>query len=354
MRPLDRCRLAHDHQTVRDVLVQVGRPGRRTGAVMLTGHDGRLTGIFTDSDLARLFESHRDAAIDQPIWRVMSSHPTTIPHQALMGQALEIFARQKISELPVVDPCHRPCGLIDITDVIEMLPHPERRPQTSRNRSFRRPRTRRWIATEPWSSVFQNNRVTCRVLTPRREMAGDLTLTEALGMKLETRCRNIELILVDVDGVLTDGGVAFDNQGIEIKQFHVRDGLGIKLWQRAGYQIGLITSRTSHILKLRAAELGVEHLRQGFEEKLPAARQIMQQLELAPEQVCFIGDDLPDLAVMNAVSLGVAVADAAPEVVAAADYVCQLGGGKGAVREAIEMILKAKGRWDDLVQKYQS
>ena len=95
-------------------------------------------------------------------------------------------------------------------------------------------------------------------------------------MKLDARCNTIELILADVDGVLTDGGVIFDNQGIEIKRFHARDGLGIKLWQRAGFPFGLITARTSHIVKLRAAELGIEHLRQGFEEKLPAAREIMQ------------------------------------------------------------------------------
>ena len=170
-------------------------------------------------------------------------------------------------------------------------------------------------------------------------------------MKLDARCNTIELILTDVDGVLTDGGVIFDNQGIEIKRFHARDGLGIKLWQRAGFPFGLITARTSHIVKLRAAELGIEHLRQGFEEKLPAAREIMQQLDIAAEQVCFIGDDLPDVAVMQAVGLGVAVADAVEEVKTAAGYVTKLNGGQGAVRETIELILKAKGRWDDLVQK---
>jgi YrbI family 3-deoxy-D-manno-octulosonate 8-phosphate phosphatase len=171
-------------------------------------------------------------------------------------------------------------------------------------------------------------------------------------MKLDSRCIAIELILADVDGVLTDGGIIYDNQGIEIKRFHARDGLGIKLWQRAGFQFGLITSRTSHLVKLRAAELGIEHLRQGFEEKLPAAREVMRQLGVTDQQVCFIGDDLPDLAVMQSVGLGVAVADAAAEVKGAAGYVTKRGGGSGAVRETIELVLKAKGRWDDLVQKY--
>ena len=172
-------------------------------------------------------------------------------------------------------------------------------------------------------------------------------------MKLETRCQAVELILSDVDGVLTDGGVIFDNQGIEIKKFHIRDGLGIKLWQRAGYKFGIVTARNSHIVKVRAAELGIDIIRQGFEDKLPTIREIMSQLRIAPDQVCFIGDDLTDLAAINLVGLGVAVADASAEVCAAADYVTRLGGGKGAVRETIELILKAKNRWVDLIRKYQ-
>jgi YrbI family 3-deoxy-D-manno-octulosonate 8-phosphate phosphatase len=173
-------------------------------------------------------------------------------------------------------------------------------------------------------------------------------------MKLDARCRKIDFLLADVDGVLTDGGLTFDNQGIEIKQFHVHDGLGITLWHRAGYDFGLITSRTSHIVKLRAAELGIDHVRQGFDDKLPAAREMMQQLQREPEQVCFIGDDLPDLSIMQTVGLAVAVADAVAEVQSAAHYVTKVGGGRGAVRETIELILKAQGRWGDLVRKFQS
>lgn len=122
MRPLERCRIADQDQTVRQVLIQVGRPGRRTGAVMLTGKEGRLTGIFTDSDLARLFESHRDTAVDQPIREVMSCDPTTVSREAMMNLAVEVFVQKKISELPVVDSRYRPCGLIDITDVVGLLP----------------------------------------------------------------------------------------------------------------------------------------------------------------------------------------------------------------------------------------
>jgi YrbI family 3-deoxy-D-manno-octulosonate 8-phosphate phosphatase len=173
-------------------------------------------------------------------------------------------------------------------------------------------------------------------------------------MKLEQRCQQVELILADVDGVLTGGQIVFDNEGIESKHFHIRDGLGIKLWQRAGYRFGLITGRSSHIVKIRAAELDVELVRQTAEEKLPVAQEMVAGLGLEWRQACYIGDDLPDLPVMRAVGLGVAVADACAEVRAAAHYVTDLRGGEGAVRETIELILKAQRRWDDLIQKYTS
>lgn len=173
-------------------------------------------------------------------------------------------------------------------------------------------------------------------------------------MHFADRCREIQLILSDVDGVLTDGGISFDNQGVELKRFHIRDGLGIKLWQRAGFQFGLLTSRSSQIVKVRAAELGIQLVHQGREHKLPAAREILLDLQLEPHQACYLGDDLPDLPVIRWVGLGVAVADAAPEVKAAARHVTACPGGKGAVREAIETILKAQGRWDELMHFYQA
>jgi 3-deoxy-D-manno-octulosonate 8-phosphate phosphatase (KDO 8-P phosphatase) len=171
-------------------------------------------------------------------------------------------------------------------------------------------------------------------------------------MKLEDRCKAIELLLVDVDGVMTNGHVVFDNQGIETKHFHIRDGLGIKLWQRAGYRFGLVTGRSSHIVKVRAAELGVDIVRQTAEDKLSATLEILQQLGLSLSQLAYVGDDLPDLPVVRAAGLGVAVADACPELRAAAQTVTTLRGGEGAVRETIEMILKAQRRWDELLQKY--
>lgn len=168
-----------------------------------------------------------------------------------------------------------------------------------------------------------------------------------MAIKDADRSKPIRLILSDVDGVLTDGSIIWDNQGIESKVFHVRDGLGIKLWQKAGFSFGLLTSRNSQIVKLRAVELGIEIVRQGFSEKLPAAREILKAAKISPDEVCYIGDDLPDLAVMYEVGLPVAVADAAAEVRQAAAWVTTSPGGRGAVRELVERLLKGKGRWEE-------
>ncbi len=122
MRPLDECRVAWEGKTVRDVFVDLGRPGRRTGAIMLTDQDGALTGLFTDSDLARLLETRRDRAIDGPIRDVMTHRPKTVCTGSSMGEALGLLAERKISELPVTDEQGRPLGLLDITDVVGLLP----------------------------------------------------------------------------------------------------------------------------------------------------------------------------------------------------------------------------------------
>ncbi len=171
-------------------------------------------------------------------------------------------------------------------------------------------------------------------------------------MTIDDLCRPIELILSDVDGVLTDGGIIYDNEGIETKKFHVRDGLGIRLWQRAGHRFGIITARNSHIVKVRSTELGIDLVRQGSSEKLTTANEVINQLGLTPQQVCYIGDDLTDRPVIRMAGLGATVADASEEILEEAELVTKLPGGQGAVRELIERILKAQGRWGDLIQKY--
>src|SRR5437763_14383292 len=148
-------------------------------------------------------------------------------------------------------------------------------------------------------------------------------------MTLAQRCQPIELILSDVDGVLTDGSIVNDNQGIETKRFFVRDGLGIRLWQRAGGKFGLITARSSHIVKVRAAELGIEIVRQASEQKRTITEQVAAELGLPPQKICYLGDDLPDLAAMQHVGLAVPVGDACTEVSEAAQYVTPAVGVPG-------------------------
>ena len=172
-------------------------------------------------------------------------------------------------------------------------------------------------------------------------------------MKLDARMQAIRLILSDVDGVMTDGLITYDNQGIETKSFHVRDGMGIKLWQRSGHHFGILTARTSHIVKLRASELGVEIVRQGFEDKLPVAIKVYKTLGLTPEQVCYIGDDLTDIRVLKHVGLAVTVADGADDLRSVAHYTTKKNGGKGAIRELIEMILKSQKRWNERLQDFE-
>jgi 3-deoxy-D-manno-octulosonate 8-phosphate phosphatase (KDO 8-P phosphatase) len=157
----------------------------------------------------------------------------------------------------------------------------------------------------------------------------------------------IRMILSDVDGVMTDGRIVLDNMGVETKSFHVRDGLGIKLWMQCGFQFGILTSRSSQIVKLRAKELGISIVRQGFEEKLPAAKEIFVSQKIDPSEVCYIGDDLPDVSVLKSVGLAVTVADAPQEVKAIAKWTLQTPGGHGAIRELVERLLKAKGLWEE-------
>jgi YrbI family 3-deoxy-D-manno-octulosonate 8-phosphate phosphatase len=159
------------------------------------------------------------------------------------------------------------------------------------------------------------------------------------------------MILSDVDGVMTDGSIVIDNSGVETKSFHVRDGLGVKLWQQAGFQFGILTSRNSRIVKIRAAELGISVVRQGFEDKLVAAQEIFASLQIQPQEVCYIGDDLPDIPVLTHVGLSVTVSDGTEEVKAVSKWVLNAGGGCGAIRELVERLLKAKGRWEDCLPR---
>ncbi len=161
--------------------------------------------------------------------------------------------------------------------------------------------------------------------------------------------QSITCIITDVDGVMTDGRIIYDGAGLETKQFHVRDGLGIKLWISAGFQFGILTSRQSDIVAQRAGELGIGHVRQGASNKLSIAQQMFAEIGCDASQVCYIGDDLPDIAVMKQVGLSAAPADAAVDVSGVADWKLRRRGGKGVLRELIERLLRAQQRWEELL-----
>lgn len=167
------------------------------------------------------------------------------------------------------------------------------------------------------------------------------------------RLARVRLLVLDCDGVLTDGGVTLSSAGVESKTFNIRDGLGIRAWQRAGGRTGIVTGRSSPIVGLRAAELGIEFVRQGIDDKLAAVGEILGACGLSWEEAAYVGDDLPDLPVVERCGLGVAVADACPELIAAADLVTGRAGGHGAVRELVERLLAARGGWEAVVAGYR-
>jgi 3-deoxy-D-manno-octulosonate 8-phosphate phosphatase (KDO 8-P phosphatase) len=168
---------------------------------------------------------------------------------------------------------------------------------------------------------------------------------------LQQRCAAVALLVADVDGVLTDGGIVHGGGGLELKAFHVRDGSGLKLWHQAGKRTALLTGRSSAAVDVRAAELGIEYVTQGASAKLPAYRELLERTGARPEEVCYVGDDLPDLPPLLRCGLAVAVADACAEVRADAHYVTLAPGGRGAVREAVELILRCQGHWQGLVAR---
>lgn len=169
---------------------------------------------------------------------------------------------------------------------------------------------------------------------------------------IQERAARIKLLLMDCDGVLTDGRIWILENGEDQKAFHTRDGLGIDLLHRAGLKSGIISGRTSSALERRAQSLGVSYLWQGRDDKRQAFADTLAQAQVTNEEVAFIGDDLTDLPLMGQSGLAVAVADAVADVRERAHYVTQANGGYGAVREVIELILRAQGRWDALVKSY--
>ncbi len=171
-------------------------------------------------------------------------------------------------------------------------------------------------------------------------------------MELRERALKIKLLLLDVDGVLTDGRLYYTSRGEEIKVFNVRDGLGIKLAQRAGIRIGVISGRNSEALINRLRELKVDEVHLGYNQKLPVLEDIINRLSLSLEEIAFLGDDYVDLPILRRVGFPMAVLDAPEEIKEHALYITNSKGGHGAVRDAIEFILKLRGQWEEVISQY--
>ena len=220
---------------------------------MLTDKAGRLTGLFTDSDLARLFEKRDEAALDRPMCTVMVAQPTTVPSGTRLGDAVALLAQRKFSELPVVDKKGRPLGLVDVTDVLGLKTEAEADVPSA-------------VAEESGVSGAKPQAVGCASLIEH------MSLTET--------CSKIELILSDVDGVMTDGGIHILDDGQQIVKFHIRDGMGVRLWREAGKRFGIVTGRKLESIRRRAADLWLDIVRLGIDDKLPEVDALAAELGL--------------------------------------------------------------------------
>lgn len=169
---------------------------------------------------------------------------------------------------------------------------------------------------------------------------------------LKEKAVKIKLVILDVDGVLTDGKIIYDSEGRELKAFNIHDGHGIKLLHTIGIKTAIITGRQSKVVEIRAAELGITDVYQKARDKKSVYRELLNRYQLMDENVAFIGDDLIDLSILKSVGFAVAVFNAVDEVKEYAHMITKRRGGEGAVREVIDFIIKAQGKWDRLIEGY--
>jgi len=167
------------------------------------------------------------------------------------------------------------------------------------------------------------------------------------------RAKKIKLVIFDVDGVMTDGTIVLDENGTESKFFNVRDGHGVKMLVRAGVQSAIITGRSSKVVEYRGKELGIQYIRQGALNKAEVMGLLLKETGVWPDEAAFMGDDLIDIPAMTMAGLAAAPSNAVSEIIEFAHIITDLEGGKGAVREFCEFILKAKGVWDDIIKRYK-
>lgn len=169
-------------------------------------------------------------------------------------------------------------------------------------------------------------------------------------ISIKAKVQKVKLLVLDVDGVLTDGKIVYDSAGREIKYFDVQDGYGVVLCRKAGLKVTILSARSAKPVTQRAKDLKIDRVYQNAYPKITRYEEMLKDFHLKDEEVCFVGDDLPDLAVLKRVGFAVAVANANAEVKKKADYVTKKCGGAGAVREVIELILKTQGHWERILK----
>lgn len=171
-------------------------------------------------------------------------------------------------------------------------------------------------------------------------------------MEVLEKAKQIKVLITDVDGVLTDGGILYDNEGMEYKKYNVKDGLIVQHLKKAGFLVGVITGRASQVVENRCEELRFDFHYHGVKDKYKKLTELLETMELTLEEVAYLGDDLIDLPVLTKVGLSIAPVDALPYVCAAVDYVSPLAGGKGVFREAADLLLHAKGQLVPLIEQF--
>ncbi len=184
-------------------------------------------------------------------------------------------------------------------------------------------------------------------------MAREAVWEEGLDERRLEKVRKVKLLILDVDGVMTDGRIIMDDAGLESKAFDVKDGQGLKMLMRSGVDVVLLTGRRSRVVDRRAADLGIAEVHQGILNKVEAFTEILKCRQMKPEETACVGDDVVDIPMLRRAGFSFAVADAVPEVRRIVDHVTRRRGGRGAVREVCEVILKARGRWDDVAVRYE-
>ncbi|MEN6319021.1 MAG: HAD hydrolase family protein [Syntrophaceae bacterium] len=178
-------------------------------------------------------------------------------------------------------------------------------------------------------------------------------MNDVLDKNLIEKIKNIRLLILDVDGVMTDGKIIMDHMGNELKNFHVRDGHGIKILMRYDIDVIILTGRRSTVVERRAYELGIKEVHQGIFNKLEVSEEILKKRSLEYAHIAYVGDDIVDISLLKRVGFSVAVADAAEDVKKCVDYITKKKGGYGAVREVCELILRGQDKWSDVAKKYE-